>query len=65
MNYTKLYRDIYESLEVDSISHEALHSICLRLCDALNDYHLIVNGHELTKLSPGSKLASVITPKVS
>lgn len=61
VNYTQMYSDIYESLQTTKINHHELHNICLRICDALNDYNIILsNGRSSTK-SPGSKLGYHVT----
>ena len=61
MNYTQMYSDIYESLQTTKINHHELHNICLRICDALNDYNIILsNGRPSTKPS-GPKLGYHVT----
>lgn len=65
MTYTQMYSDIYESLQTNEITHEELHAICLRICDALNDYNMIVNNVPRTLMSPGCKLGYTVTQKIS
>jgi len=35
MNYTNIYRTVYESLKRDSYKHEELHSASIRITDAI------------------------------
>ena len=65
MNYTQMYSDIYESLQTDKITHEELHSICVRICNALSDYSMIVTNQRRPVMSSGCKLGYTVTPKVS
>ena len=65
MNYTQMYSDIYESLQTNKINHDELHNICLRICDALNEYNMIVNNLQRPIPCSGSKLGMPIPIKVS
>ena len=60
-----MYSDIYESLQTTKIAHEELHNICLRICDALNDYNMIIDNTKLPTIFPGNKLGYPIARKVS
>ena len=65
MNYTQMYSDIYESLQTTDITHQELHNICLRICDALNEYSMIVNNLQRPISCSGNKLGMPIPIKVS
>lgn len=65
MNYTQMYSDIYESLQTTNITHEELHLICVRICNALNDYSMIVTNQPRPIMSAGCKLGYTVTPKAS
>ena len=61
MNYTQMYSDIYESLQTNKINHHELHNICLRICDALNDYNILISGMPTSTKTPGPKLGYHVT----
>ncbi len=65
MNYTQMYSDIYESLQTNQINHHELHNICLRICDALNDYNILISGKATLTKAPGPKLGYSVPRKVS
>jgi hypothetical protein len=60
-----MYSDIYESLQTTKINHDELHNICLRICDALNDYNMIINKTKLPTVFSGNKLGYPVARKVS
>lgn len=61
MNYTQMYSDIYESLQTTEINHPELHNICLRICDALNDYNILISGMPTSTKASGPKLGYRVT----
>ena len=65
MNYTQMYSDIYESLQTNKINHDELHNICLRICDALNDYNMLIGDMATSTKAPGPKLGYPVARKVS
>jgi len=65
VNYTQMYSDIYESLQTNQINHHELHNICLRICDALNDYNILISGMATSTKAPGPKLGYPVARKVS
>ena len=65
MNYTQMYSDIYESLQTTKINHNELHNICLRICDALNDYNMLISDMETSTKAPGPKLGYPVARTVS
>lgn len=65
MNYTQMYSDIYESLQTTKINHDELHNICLRICDALNDYNMLISDMVTSTKAPGPKLGYPVARKVS
>jgi len=65
VNYTQMYSDIYESLLTNKINHHELHNICLRICDALNDYNILISGKATSTKVSGPKLGYPVARKVS
>lgn len=61
VNYTQMYSDIYESLQTIKINHHELHNICLRICDALNDYNILISGMPTSTKASGPKLGYHVT----
>jgi hypothetical protein len=60
-----MYSDIYESLQTNKINHDELHNICLRICDALNDYNMLIGDMAISTKAPGPKLGYPVARKVS
>jgi len=65
VNYTQMYSDIYESLQTTKVNHDELHNICLRICDALNDYNMLIGDMVTSTKAPGPKLGYPVARKVS
>ena len=65
MNYTQMYSDIYESLQTTKVNHDELHNICLRICDALNDYNILISGMATSTKVSGPKLGYPVARTVS
>lgn len=43
MNYTKVYRTIYETLSQTGLEHEKIHNASLRITNALSDIYIYTN----------------------
>lgn len=43
MNYTKVYRSIYNVLSETNLAHEKLHNASLRIANALSDIYIYTN----------------------
>ena len=46
VDYTSIYRNIYDSLKNDQVPHEELHRAALQITNALWNIHLYVNDRE-------------------
>lgn len=46
IDYTSIYRSIYNSLKSDHVPHEELHKAALQITSALWDIHLYVNDRD-------------------
>jgi hypothetical protein len=45
IDYTSIYKRVYESVQHDGIDHKEAHCISLKITDALWQLHLSVNSH--------------------
>lgn len=64
MNYTKVYRDVYEILSKIGLPHEKLHSASLRITNALSDIYVYTNKQFPEVLGDIMKLAEEFCSQV-
>jgi hypothetical protein len=43
MNYTEMYRKIYEELKTEELSHDHVHKSTLSICEAISNLYLLTN----------------------
>jgi hypothetical protein len=45
MSYTQIYRDIYQQVRIEKVSHEDAHRITMSITDAISNLGLIIKDN--------------------
>ena len=64
MNYTKVYRSVYETLSKTGLDHEKIHNASLRITNALSDIYIYTNRQFPEALDQVLELAENFYSKV-
>jgi len=57
MNYTKVYRQVYEVLSKTGLEHEKIHNASLRITNALSEIYIYTNKQFPEALDPILQIA--------